>query len=901
VLTCSRCGAAVVANQRFCGQCGAAQSPDDDRVAVDHTLDGKYRLTYLIGQGGMGAVYRAEVVGLGQVVAVKILHPVLAADAQARRRLENEARLASQINHPNIVSILDFQSSPSLTYLVMEYLMGLSLREVLSQVGFLGVQRAIHITRQLLSALEASHTLNVLHRDLKPDNIYLIARQDSLDFVKVLDFGMAVHEHGVQQDRITSIGQVCGTPAYMSPEQARGKELTVRSDLYSVGVILYECLTGVNPFLGANTADTLVNHLTKTPELPSKACKSAGIPPYLDALVMQALRKTPTERFESAGQFRKVLEALVLARRPEAEGAPALTTCPECGKPLIVGALRCESCKHVLQKPLLGPESIKEILPEAMMQALEATGPQVPKIELSATITSTTCPAVSWDPPLTGRQEELALIERFLAGISVGPGAQHILRLIGGGGSGKGRLAREAQQRAERAGWRCLWAEPEFHNFAPLHPIQRVATRLLGIPEGLPDEADLTSALEGLHVDGVHAQGLFELFGLGGPARDPADVRRARRAEAWRAVVCGAATRAPTLLIFNDLRFMDAPSRELVASLAALEVTANPVRVIVTQDPELLMLWPETPTLNVPPLSRDDATALAGLLLEYAAVGNVSPEQVAEVSKGSPLLLLELVRLLALDPLSGMPKSLGDVISRRIGQLPPKARIVLHAMAVLGRPTSPDTLTSMVASKLPETAALNLLSEQGFLSVGDRGWRPAHRAYREIAYASIPIAVRSVLHLEAARLAVQGHMPPATIAHHLFEGGNHAGAVPYLLRAGLSALDALDDALASEHFNRVLRVIPAPPKHFDGSTKAWLTATLGLSASLSDGGDLASALHVLKGAAHAASEAGWSDEKLRIERRRERLRKRLLAGIGPGATGFNLEELRAIALAEEDS
>jgi hypothetical protein len=637
-------------------------------------------------------------------------------------------------------------------------------------------------------------------------------------------------------------------------------------------VILFECLTGFNPFLGANTADTLVNHLTRMPELPSIACKAAQIPPYLDAVVMRALRKNAPERFESAAEFRKVLEALVLARRRDTRDENrAITTCPECGKPLIVGAKRCEACKHLLQKPSLGPEAIKEIVPPEMVRALEDTGMRHMDIQLSPTVTSTTSPAICWDPPLVGLERELSEIEATLRPSSRGA-ALEVLRIVGQAGLGKGRLAREAARIALQQGMQVVWTETEFLSvYAPLYPIQVATTRLLHLPESVADEGDLLSGAEAAGFDMAHQQGLTEIFGFGKPVRDPADARRARRADAWRAAVRCAALRGPVLLVFCDLQLLDAPSRELVAALASNEPTGNPVRVVVTEEPGLLMLWPETKTLSLSPLSSKDAVALVSSLLERSAL-RAEPEPIAEASGGNPLLLIELARLAVLDPLARMPRSLAEAITQRISQLPPRPRMLLHAMSVLGRPTSPETLVTMVSEKVQETATLNLLAEQGFLAGGDKGWRPAHRVYREAAYASIPVAVRSILHLQAARIAIDQGRPTASIAHHLFEGGNHGAAVPYMLRAGMRALDLLDDALAVEYFNKVLKIIPPPPRKFEGSSKAWLTANLGLAVALHDGGDMVSAQNTLRRAVQVATEAGWVEEQRRIERRIERLR-----------------------------
>ncbi|MCC6748054.1 MAG: protein kinase [Deltaproteobacteria bacterium] len=873
-MTCPRCGKPTTDDQRFCSQCGTVLGEVaffDTLAAVGQVLDGRYRLRYLVGTGAMGAVYRAEVEGLGHAVAVKILHPSLAADTTARRRLENEARLASQIDHPNIVSILDFRSTPGLTYLVMEYLSGESLAEVLASVGYLGVRRAIHIARQLLAALEASHRLGVLHRDLKPENIYLIAQADQLDFVKVLDFGMATAGQNPDEARITAHGHVCGTPAYMSPEQAQGHELTLHSDLYSVGVILYETLTGSNPFLGATAPDTLLSQVTLTPARPSTVRSDALIPPYLDALVMRALRKSPTDRFASATEFRQVLEGLVLARqRPEPgeDEGRALVTCPECGRPMRLTERQCSGCGQELRS---GAHSIEEILPPEMITALQASDDASGEIRLAPTSSITPRPALGWDVPMVGLGAELDRLRELF----VGPAAGQYLRIIGASGMGKGRLAREAARMAERAGFGVVWCEPDMlPGFAPLGPLQRAAAQLLGLSDPPANEGELEAAATASGFEAAHRRGLVEFFGLGPRPKDPADVRRARRAEAWRALQRSGTQRRPMLLVFRDLDRFDAPSQELVAALATLTPGNHPLHVVVTQEPQLLLLWPDTTrTLTVPPLSSKEATELATLLLDRARIAG-DAGRVAAASGGSPMTVIELVRLLAIDAAVRFPRSLTEVINQRIGRLPAIARMQLHAMAVLGRPSTPKTISTLVSEVQAEQGALAFLAEQGFLTLERSGWRPSHRLHREMAYASLPAAVREELHRQAAELALDEGAAAAFVGYHLYEAGDGQAAIPYLLEAGWQAVEALDDAMAAQHFQRVLRVLPSPPETFRGSREPWLSATLGVATALADGGDLQSAVGLLRAAAQRAARVGWRAEQERCERQRQRLRAR---------------------------
>ncbi|MCA9670037.1 MAG: protein kinase [Myxococcales bacterium] len=883
---CSRCHAEVAEAAKFCDQCGSPLDEHSDAAAltaVGQVLDNKYRLRYLIGMGGMGAVFRAEVLGLGHSVAVKVLHPTLSADDECRRRLENEARLASSIDHPNIVSILDFSSSADLSYLVMEYLRGRSLADVLGTEGRIEVRRAIHIVRQILSALEAAHARDVLHRDLKPENIFLLFRGNELDDVKILDFGMATIP-GPASSRITGGDKVVGTPAYMSPEQARGLDLDHRSDLYSAAIVLYECLTGNNPFAGGTATDALLKQLTVSPPMPSKVCKEARIPPYLDALVMRALRKDPVDRFASAAEFRRVLEGLVLARHVPADGDKksdktreqrSISTCPECGRALSLGDTRCGGCGTALGKPVLGREALSELLSPELITALEETedgsSPEV-ELSLSPTSTVTANPAIGWDPPLVGLQREIERLEALVQSQAGG-----VIRIVGRAGAGKGRLAREGTRRGEQIGLATYWVSPELRPAtASLRPIQRLTLRLLRIHDA-PLERDelLKRARENAGLDMRHAEGLLEIFSSS-RSKDAAPTRRARRDAAFVEVVRCAARRTPLLLAFHDVQEMDTPSRELVMALvralSGSDGMGMPGRVVVlvTHSPDMPQLWPESERINVEPLSASGASELAGQLL--ASIGlEADPDAIASASSGSPLMIIELTRLLNLDPFARLPRSLAEVINRRISQLPPRARIVLHAMAVVGRATSPDTISSVISETQADPGTLTLLAEQGFLRVSDRGWMPSHQVHQQVAYASTPRAVRVSLHREAARMSIKDGESPGQVAYHLMEAGDREQAVPYLLRGGWDALRQLDHGQATQHFQHVLEVVPSPPKRFGGSGKAWASAVAGLASSLVDAGDPHAAFEIVRGAVRSASEAKWQDEAAKLQQHYTRL------------------------------
>ncbi len=249
---CPQCASSCDETHRFCPSCGfpvgkVAASADDPLVG--RTLPGGYVILELVGIGGMGRVYRAEQTNLGRTVAVKIIHPHLVGEENTAARFITEARAASRLNHPNSVGIIDFGNTPDgQLYLVMEFLRGRDLARVIHEDGALTFRRIVDVLRQTLAALAEAHNESIVHRDLKPENIILEPVRSGGDFVKVVDFGLAKMRAETQQPGITSPGIVCGTPEYMSPEQARGDTLDARSDIYAVGVILYQLVSGRLPF-----------------------------------------------------------------------------------------------------------------------------------------------------------------------------------------------------------------------------------------------------------------------------------------------------------------------------------------------------------------------------------------------------------------------------------------------------------------------------------------------------------------------------------------------------------------------------------------------------------------------------------------------------------------------------
>jgi len=317
MLHCPKCGKVYADGVMACPDDGTplqADSTIGSNMLVDSLIgrvfDDKYRMDERIGEGGMGTVYRATHLLIDRPVAIKVLNPRLVTDEAARERFRREARAAGRLQHTNAVAVTDFGETPDgYVYIVMELLEGHSLRDVLAADAPLDPARAVSIMLQISAAVAAAHEAGIIHRDLKPGNIFIVERAHAPAIVKVLDFGIAKlaleQSDGSSSVTLTEAGVMIGTPRYMSPEQCDGATVNAASDVYSLGILLYEMLAGTTPFTGSTPLAVALKQSSEAPRPPREIV--AAIPQALEEVVLHALEKKPAQRPRDAGEFRREL------------------------------------------------------------------------------------------------------------------------------------------------------------------------------------------------------------------------------------------------------------------------------------------------------------------------------------------------------------------------------------------------------------------------------------------------------------------------------------------------------------------------------------------------------------------------------------------------------------------
>jgi serine/threonine protein kinase len=351
--------------------------PETVDPLISQLVADRYRVIRKLGEGGMGSVYLAEHVVIEKKFALKVLAPELARRADLVARFLQEARSASRIGHENVIDISDFGQSPDgLVYIAMEFLDGKDLGEIVRTKGAMEWKDARDIVLQICRALRAAHDKGIVHRDMKPENIFLVQREGQPHFVKILDFGIAkVMGLDPNGPRLTRTGMIFGTPEYMAPEQAEGKDTDHRADIYAVGCIMYHLITGQTPFVAESFMTMLTKHLMEDPVPPSQRRPDLVVTPEMDALVLKALEKDRDKRWQSMAEL---VEAVSVCPGPTSSTPKAPV-----GHTVEMGGAHAAAALRLLRAQSTGIETAR-VSRRVVDQALSSSAEMVAELQVGS-------------------------------------------------------------------------------------------------------------------------------------------------------------------------------------------------------------------------------------------------------------------------------------------------------------------------------------------------------------------------------------------------------------------------------------------------------------------------------------------------------------------------------------
>lgn len=789
-----------------------------DETLVGRVIAGKFGLRRKVGSGASGTVFEADQLVLGRTVAVKVLRGELARDARFVARFHDEATAASRLNHPNTVSVIDYgQTEDGLLYLVMEFLRGPTLTHVLRNET-LRPSRVADLVAQILSGLEEAHDAGVVHADLKADNVVVERRRGDWDLVKVVDFGIARLVGQPTKDGAEKT--ICGTPEYMAPEVIQGDDPTYASDIYAVGVVLYELLIGTTPFAGGASIEVLRRHLVEQPIPPSLRRPDLKIDPVLEDCALRALAKEPGRRFASATEFRI---ALTRVMSHPAEAAVAVVACTSCGNENPVDFKFCPNCGHarlpeevvLLEKAgVSASQTIPRVLPRVgtMLDHESATLDGIPSLlppDDTASVAGPSSAEVSSllvGLPIVGRTVEIDRLVRFLRGSE----GENSIQVIGPRGAGKSRLIGEALDKLGDAAT-VLFARRDPTELArPMHPIRTLVRAALGLT-ARDRIHDLDALLATRGLSPRDAPAMAEILGVEGPLwqLEPT-VRRREMLASLNRLLALQNDRRRVVVVFEDVDRYDHPSQEAVRRVIETARGRPALRVVVSNGPELAERWPSSlPRVELGPLSR---IALDQLVVELRTVelGEELPgaEELERMGGGNPEHVLQLVRYVVEGgSADSAPSNKADLVAARIDHLPHTAKLVCQVVAVLGEETRLSWLRHLAGLEENEVRqALSIVMARSLMVEieGGDAVRFGSSLVRDVVYDSIPAHVRRALHSKAAHLLSEKGEPPSLLGHHYELAGNFEQAAPLLSHGGDDAAHELDEMGARRLFQRAL-------------------------------------------------------------------------------------------------
>lgn len=795
---------------------------------VGRVLGDKFKLTACIGIGGSGAVYKADQIALGRTVAVKLLNEELSADPRMISRFQGEALSASRLNHPNCVSIIDYGQAPDgLLYLAMEYVKGPTLTQLLVNESQLEVDRVLDIIAQMLAGIDEAHLAGVVHADLKADNIILDQRRAGVDTVKIVDFGIARLVTGVRD--LSEDRSISGTPEYMAPEVISGAPPSFASDIYAVGIIMYELLVKRTPFFAGATTEILANHL-KVPPKPLSAHRT-NIPREVDLIMMKALAKQPAHRYATAAEMREA----VVAVRAHTRNAPMADSCAVCGsacQPTWKYCAECGTIRARVRKTLDAPAETANV------------GAILPL-------------------PFTGRSRELEALLTHMRGESVALPTSKSgvgLLVIGNEGAGRSTLLRKVYEHVAGEDRTIYQVGPDPSGLAsPYYPVKSLLAAVLQLPV-VSSEQDLRDAVLAVGLNDRDIPGIAQLFGHATSLLELEPPVR-RREMVWSALRAleRVAANGPATIVCKDIDRFDAPSLEILRRATEVDDLILPP-IVMTAQSSFGTQWPAAVArLQIEALAMADLKAIARHLSAQSMAASPSAEQLLEITRGQPGHIDHLVRYLIEGGKAEDTKvSLPDLIAARLSMVARSTRDVIQAAAVLGIEPQHELIRAMCGDRVePALADAEL---HGLLETDPAGQLAfTSRLLRDIVYDATPADVRRSLHAQAATAIATLSPDVALLGHHHDLAGHPHEAFELMRSAGDHAAAQLDEYGASQYYYRALVAIRAAVQSgdiADGADEQFVAMSVKLADALRTRGEMALARGIL------AEARGWSSAPL---------------------------------------
>jgi len=770
---CEKCRLPNQLSYHECPECKGPLThlPQRDGASLQGAIiEKRYRMEEFVGEGAMAWVYRGSHVDLGSSVAIKLLKPAFAQDARFLARFKKEATAIGALSHPNILSVITSgDTCTGIPYMVCEFIKGASLGGVLQAEGRLSWKRALHIFTQILSALDEAHSREVVHRDLKPDNIMVMAMRSGEDFCKIVDFGIALHQVPNEQ-RLTQHGEIFGTPEYMAPETIKGQPATSASDLYSAGIILYEMVTGQLPFTGPAIFDVLLAHIEKRHQPPTSIVPE--LPPEIDAVMDRVLAKNPAERIQSAAEFKKMLQFTA---------SPAVVACESCRQEMRADHKFCPHCG-------------------ATNRALIQSG-KVDAVTAMETLERILIKEKPFIAPFFGRDREKIVITDFLRSRRL------CLEISGEMGIGKTALVRSALADLGNIPVVVHHVEPD-----PLGcqrswwPVRELARALAGLPEapGMDDLLGICMALELDPEDVPHLLHLFEL-----DADQPTLEFQVRLREMITSVarfLCAATNRKPTLLVFNDVDVYDLPSCRVLEQLYFM-IQGLPIKVITTGEHPLFMA-DNMPSelyehLQLRRLEDEVARDLGFVVMsENSCSWHGHLSSLVSAAGGLPLHLLEGMRLLT-EGGSEVNLPLADLVQLRVRRLPKKAQHLLQWISVYGNSVPVDVAEMALGPGVFASQAVDVCEKRGFLRrVNGERLQLAHPLLARLILEEMPATLRAEIHEALLESEHATLLDPHALAFHALYAHRLEDASKYFEQAAAQCEFRLDDQGAIFYYRK---------------------------------------------------------------------------------------------------